>query len=270
MVNNGANGTYGDVGQVVPTYSGGVDPKFKTLSPEQLQVLTTQLERINELNGQYLPSSLKRELATGDPNVLLPKGTLIHGTSYSPDGIRGLASTGIVSGELIGKVEDGETNYCVHFWRMEREMTIGQYCELISGAEPNTGDEIRRRPEGNWIPNQYLTSNRIALVVDSEIPEIRPLLEYDVYRDSAPPIAGTIVSHLPLDKGSPESERVSAVIGGIPASAIAGVVVSRGIENNPEILADINDAFKGKVPILTIDGTDLSRSINNSLPQISD
>ncbi len=121
------------------------DPDIKELAPQPLDILNLQLAEHTRLNETPLLSELKDSLATG--NTLLPTGTLLHGTSI--ENIESIATYGVMSGELFDKNEDRETNYCADFFRLQEDISVGDYTKLISGTEPSTGRIYRERMEKN-------------------------------------------------------------------------------------------------------------------------
>ena len=235
-----------------PTYRGDQEGPLKELGPEQRHILDLQLSDHARLNEMELHSDLRDGFVAGDTSI--PSGTLLHGTSYSPEAVRSIAAHGVMSGELFDKPEDTETNYCADFWRVEKDTTIGDYCEEITGKEPGVGRLLTSRGERSWIPNPLTRDERMAVIIDPNIPEIQPLLEADAYRPGTDELFSGIINHLPAEKGSPKGERLAAILGGVPKGAIAGLLVSPKLAENPEHIADIVSAFEGKVPVLSITG----------------
>jgi len=236
-----------------PVYRGDETGPFKELGPDQRQALDLQLADHTRLNEIELHSELRHRFAAGD--TTMPAGTLLHGTSYSTEAVASIAAHGVMSGELFGVVEDAETHYCADFFRTEEATTVADYSQKIGEIEPTTGAISTRRMEGNYLPNPKTRDERMGIIVDTNIPEVQPLLEADAYRAGTDELFTGIINHLPIDKNSPKAERVAAILGGVPRGAIAGIVVSPKLAENAEHIAELNSAFEGKVPLINIDGT---------------
>ncbi len=235
-----------------PTYRGDEVGALKELAPEQRHILDLQLADHARLNEVELQSELRDRFAAGD--TTLPAGTLLHGTRYSPEAVASIAAHGVMSGELFGVVEDAETHYCADFFRTEEETTVADYSQKIGEIEPTTGLVRQRRMEGNYLPNSKTRDERMGIIVDTTIPEVQTLLEADAYRAGTDELFAGIINHLPIDKNSPKAERVAAILGGVPKGAIAGIVVSPKLAENPEHMADIVGAFGGNLPIMGVGG----------------
>ncbi len=236
-----------------PTYRGDQEAPLKELRPEQRHILDLQLADHARLNETDLHSDLRDKFAAGD--TTLPAGTLVHASTYSVEAVRSIAAHGVMSGELFDKPEDSETNYCADFFRVDSDATIKDYCEEITGHENITGSSLRiQRMERSWVPNPKTRGERFAVIIDPTIPEIEGLLEADAYKPGTEKLFEGIINHLPHKKDSSKGQRLAAILGGVPRSAIAGVLVSPELALNPGHAADITNAFEGKVPVLSVNG----------------
>lgn len=235
-----------------PEYRGDIEPGLKELSLDQKFKLDHQLTQLSMLNGERLKSSLRQRLYHGD--TVLPQGTLIHGTRYSDEIIEGIATYGVVSGELLGIVEDSETHYCADFFRVQSDATVADYCQWISEPDPKFRPIKKRRMEGQYLPNPKTRSEQIGVIIDATIPEIRGLLSADAYRHDGDEQLETILGRLPIGEDSPEVGRMAAVLGGVPRGAIAGIVVSPALEENEEHIGYIRKVLGPEIPLLSVDG----------------
>lgn len=239
----------------VPRYRGDESNDLKELDPKQRGILDTQLIDYLALNEVDLTSELRDRFMSGDST--LPVGTFIHGIGFSADAVEGVARYGIVSGELVGKGEDGETHYCADFFRIENTTTIVQYCEDIAGIEP--GNRFLPRIEREYLPSiKKFSQNLIGIVVDTAIPELEPLLEADAYAKDTEELFEGIISALPVDKDSPQARRLAAILVGLPRGAIAGIILGTRVAADAEKVRKINQEFQGKVPLMSVAGDVLS------------
>jgi hypothetical protein len=236
-----------------PTYRGYEEGPLKELGPKQLQTLELQLADLSRLNETELNSELRDKLAAGD--TTLPAGTLLHGTLYTPERAASMATHGVISGELFGVAEDAETHYCADFFRTEHSTSVADYSQWISEFESPTSPLRTRRMEGQRLPSpKSLLDERMGIIVDPDVPEIQYLLQADAYRPGTDELFSGIINHLPVDKNGPKAERLSAVLGGVPRGAIAGIVVSPKLAENAEHIAHIKSVFGEDLPLLTVEG----------------
>lgn len=123
----------------------------RPLSAEDLETVRQQWQLLHEISTVLIPNEIPIRRAAGLPE--LPRGTLAHGTVFDLDKMRSIAERGIVSGEMIGIGEDGETHYCADFFRVPEDMSIGEYVAWYDSMEPQEhGSSFRRgRMERNYL-----------------------------------------------------------------------------------------------------------------------
>ncbi len=104
------------------------------------------------------------------------------------------------------------------------------------------------------MPNKRSGGRGLAIIIDTRIPELQPLLEADAYRSGTDELFDGIITRLPVDKTTEKADRMAAILGGVPVTAIAGVIASDRLLATPGILERIDDAFQGNVPVLNVNG----------------
>ena len=82
-------------------------------------------EFLDSLNVEATPS-----MPTIDENgkVIINRGDLYHGTAYIESTVESIASRGLESGQLHGIMEDGETFFCVDFFKATKDSTVDEIC----------------------------------------------------------------------------------------------------------------------------------------------
>lgn len=231
-----------------PAYLGDQVHDLRELGDAQLEILNAQLAEHERLHALPLRSELRDKFAKGD--TTLPAGSLVHGTTLNH--IESIATYGVMSGELFGQGEEAETHYCADFFRVDADTTVADYSKAITGKEP--GSVIPRR-EKNYLPSSTRSGQHsIGIIVDAQIPELSTLLEADAYRRGTDRLFEGIVDNLPVEKDAPGAARLSAILGGVPATGIAGVVLGDQLANAPESVERVNNAFYGRMPILNVHG----------------
>ncbi len=211
-----------------------------------MEMLDNQLEAWHLLVEKTdLSSPLRDSFKDGD--IRLPEGTLLHSMGmhslFDAEALKGVANLGIVSGELIGKVEDSETHGCADFFRVSRDTNITDYMafskELIVKRTANGGKLRMQRGE-------RLLSRGVTFIVDPKAEGMDVLLQRDGYRD--PEMQGFI---LPPDGRT--AEDTAAILGGVPSGVIAGVILGPGAIKNPENIETTNRLFPN-LPIFNVAG----------------
>lgn len=197
------------------------------LSSEQIRIFLEQIDRFNELSTSY--SNICGPMISDDGSIIFKKGTLIHGISgYNEIKIDNISKTGILTGQAIGKSEDGETFYCADFHRVKEDVSVLDYslnfkandgrCPFGSAMMNDVNNENNRRH------SEYKMdiSGSVAFVLTPNGVN-RELLSYDCYRDGTleSDITRSFINMVPID----DKELGSSILYGVPASCLEGIIV---------------------------------------------
>ena len=181
---------------------------FKGLSAEKLQILKEQMQRFEKLKKEE-----RKSVEVGE-KIILPEGTLIHGTAFIKDVISSISKTGIITGQYFGQEEDGETYYCADFHRVNKEITLEEYNNEF---EYNDG----RCPFGIHGSNKGTVA--FIILPDEKLDEITA---YDCYKEETQEAKKTQefvnMEGLPIS----DKSKVSSILYGIPSNFINVIVVS--------------------------------------------
>lgn len=191
------------------------------LGPEGMAMLDVQLETWNDLKDRPLESPLRNSFRDG--STLLPKGTLLHRVAkavFNPEVAASVKELGLVSGDLRGISEDGETYGCVDFFKPTEDITIEEYFKSV--VNPSRHEKLFARG--------------VVLIVDPEAEGMDQLMIMDGYRN---PGMANFINRL----GDRTEDDTSAILGAVPPGAIAGAVISDGILNRPELVQSLRDSF---------------------------
>lgn len=214
----------------------------KQLSPEDKLLLETQYHKIvtySILQDISSPSKWYFE------KWILPSWTLIHGSTYSPETVRSIKNNWLLSWELIWIHEDWETHYCADFFRVPETYNVAEYMQrwkekITSG--------ILKLPK---MENKYINNwNWLFYVVDTQSDIIKDLLQLDAYWSWYDRLK-SIISYLPKEKWTPEFNRLSAILWGIPSCAIQAIIIWEKIVTQKEYLNDIKKVFGNNVTYLS-------------------
>lgn len=222
----------------------------KVLEAPEEQLLQQQWQEFNRLRSIPITRNPLLERAqAGKPE--LAQGTLLHGTEYSPEKMKSIKKTGILSAEFTGGIEDAETYYCADFFRVPKDMTIQEYQEWITTAQ-HKGRLIQPKMERSKLATPNNKSKMMSLIVDSQQPELAMLLQQDAYSEKADPRLRKIASNLLDPKGDEHTRRLAAILCGIPSNFINGIIVNPGLIN--EDITELRTTFGNNVAIYSSSG----------------
>ncbi len=208
------------------------------LDEEQERIFIEQMNRYNEVKEMEIETKDLQLDENG--RVVLKKGTLIHGTSgFNVEVIDKIKNNGILTGQMLGIPEDGETFYCADFHRVNRDMSMEEYNKEFTYVDG-------RCPFGNGIRG----SNTLAFIVEPSN-EALELLSYDCYRDTK---EGDIAKNFTNVAGLLEQgDRLSSILYGVPSNLFTGIVLGNGLLEKKEVVELIVRMFPDCY-ISTMDG----------------
>jgi hypothetical protein len=208
------------------------------LGTDGMSQLQTQLDIWHDLNqSEHLDSPLRKALESGQEPVL-PKCTLIHGVRYDADVLKSIAELGIMSGELVGVVEDSETHGCADFFKVPADMSVADYFTWV--REPDLTGRLRS-PKGE---NNFL-GRHVGVIIDPKAQGVAELLQKDAYLDPTMDFTRLPNTRTP--------DRTAAILGGVPRGAIAGLLFSEMTAQNSAKMAEVAQIFP-TIPLLTQTG----------------
>lgn len=231
----------------------------KPLTEEQKKILEQQCEIIEILKNKT--DIDKTYYKTFENKLFLKEGTLLHGAGcvmehdnfLTDEQLKSISEKGILAPELFGSAENfNETHYCADFFRVEKDQTQEEYIKnhwLI-----NEENITQNAPERKYLPMNKHDYDRIGFVINTSDEGLQQLLKYDVYRDGnkEQEYMKNIVNYEALENDNRRSsknpksirERLSAILCGIPANYIFGIIVSNDIKENKELLNKLHRLFK--------------------------
>ena len=202
----------------------------RDLSSEQIEVLSTQYQRIQQLKEEDI---LNNQLyLTKNREVYFPKGTLIHFTSAGVDTLRSISKSGILAPELIGKKKDGGAYYSAEFYKMDVDTLFSDFYKMVSSSF------------------LFNINSSVAFVINISS-RIGGLLYYDMLdsKFDGNNLISTIIDKRKMDT----NYSTSAILGGLPAGAISGIIVSNKVILNTELIETIGKYFPHAY-IITMEG----------------
>ncbi|PID83756.1 hypothetical protein CSB09_04440 [Candidatus Gracilibacteria bacterium] len=227
----------------------------KMLSKEDKELLQQQWNIYNRLKGVQIINNLKLRMEAGLP--VLTKGTLVHGTSILSETeenalniskIKSFAENGVLSGEFLGIPEDLETNYCADFYKVPENMSIQEYSDYIN-TKIKLGVVPLSSPESFKLPSKK-SSSEIAIIINTHNKDIQDLTQYDAYNAWGFSKMKNIVNEKGLLRGPRYDGKMSAILGGIPANFISGLIVgSKLLQIQPDTIRILRENFGKEVII---------------------
>lgn len=194
---------------------------FEGLNKEEIKTLGNQINRFEEM------SNYQRKAVNISDDVILPKGTLIHGTLFDKKMLSSIAQTGIITGQYFGIEEDGETYYCADFHKTFKDISLSEYNNWFPYRDG-------RCPFGKFGKDQVA----FLLFPDDRAKDI---MSYDCYGDSNDSNV-LITQNFVNMAGLPMEDRnlCSSILFGVPNCFINGIVVGDDVisEDNISFLID--------------------------------
>lgn len=238
------------VGEVAKTPLPEQFRRGKILEAPEEQLLQQQWQEFNRLKSTPIAGNpLLERTQMGQPELI--QGTLLHGTGYSPEKMKSIKDTGILSAEFTGGIEDMETHYCADFFRVPKDMTIQEYQEWITTAQ-HKGRLIQPKMERSRLTTPNNKSKMMSLIVDSQQQELATLLQQDAYSQNADPRLQKIANNLLDPQGDAQTRRLAAILCGVPSNFINGIVVSPGLTSKD--IAELRTIFGNNVAIYSPNG----------------
>lgn len=224
--------------------------------------------------------------------VLLPKGTLIHGTYKNIEGLKEIVKNGLISSNFI----DGRSSKypsCVGVWNLKKDYYLKDYINFYSGGTimfngendkmtriisytdmPNilnivTKEEdyhmwyMEQTKEARFMPSLVQGDVQIAVIFNGNNRYIKNLLKGDILNianitdeDVKPFVNEKYYDKFIVDRKNKDdffTDRESAVLYGIPSNFIEGVLVGRKYESDAKILDEIKEIIPN-IYICNLDG----------------
>jgi len=223
----------------------------------------------------------KHSYKVGD-DVLLKKGTFMHGTRKGYDGLELIIDNGFLSTNIFSpNAKAQKTPYCVSMWNIQNDILLKEYVNLYSGMtikytdftdKPTTklvpfnklDEEIEdsrkvdfwmwtaeQTKEIRFLPSLIRDNNQIAFIINTESEYAKKLIENDIFNlNFDKKILKSFISDwfiknfIYAKRDDFTTNRESAIIFGLPSCFIEGIFVGRIIENDKEKLEQIKKHFE--------------------------
>lgn len=129
-----------------------IEGLFENLMPEQAKILREQIDRFK------MYKNTGRKTIDIDKEIILPVGTLIHGTGCVVQNLKSISETGIITGQAFGIPEDGETFYCADFHRISETQSLRDYNDSFSYIDGRCPFGLKGKKQVAFViyPNQEL------------------------------------------------------------------------------------------------------------------
>lgn len=195
---------------------------------------------INSLNVDATPVKPSTD---ENENIIIEQGDLFHGTRYSEEVIESIANKGLVSGQLLGIEEDGETFFCVDFFKATSNTTVDEICKF--GKQYTNG--------ANQVVFVINHSNLEG--VDAMFPDLTDYDAYDETTERGQKAREFVnVAGLPLNHST-----AAAILIGVPPCMISSIIVNCEIENDLKKIDFLSSNFP-KATIISRSSGEILRS----------
>lgn len=264
--------------------------KYFKFKKQTIDLFTKQLDEFYKLENNY--TNAENTYKVND-NVMLDKNTLIHGSRATIETLDKISKNGLIAPEFLDTYTKIDKNkkkpFVVEFWKSAESISlkgfIDKYCGVtieVRGKDDKVFNRIispidsiekeilnlqgyrdyiiYQNQEQRYLPNEYNHNATMAFIV-TQNKENENLLKNDIFSTNFDKqILKSIIPKWFYKKymknrnfDISETGRERAIIYGIPACLIEGILVNREIEQNIEVLNKIKVIFP-KCYICNIDG----------------
>lgn len=195
------------------------------LDQERLTILKEQIDRFNKLST----NELKGKEIVKEGKLVLPVGTLIHGTTYySSELVSSIKKTGLLASKAVKNPEDDERNYCCKCYIVNDDVTQEEYNGSFIYRDG-------RSPFGN------LGKDSLAFIIYPNA-KLDSLISYDSWRDTE---NGRKARLFTDELGIPSEYRddYANILYGIPSNYINGIVMGDHLIMTDGILDELMKVF---------------------------
>lgn len=199
------------------TYIRITKSKLNKLSAD---IMIKQIEKYDEAKSFKLPN---HNYKVGD-EVILKKGTLLHGTYKNIEGLKEIVKDGLISSWFI---EGRGTKYpsSVGVWNLKKEYQLKEYINFYSGGTV----KYFNQPDNNKYTKELLKGDILQYENINDV-EVKEFVNPNYYERF-------IVDR--KNKDDFFTNRESAILFGLPANLIEGILVGREYEKDQSKLNGI-------------------------------
>ena len=254
------------------------------------EIMESQIEKFFKYKGSY--KKPKHNYKIGD-DVLLKKGTLMHGALKNIEALEHISKEGLLSALTVNELV-GKHPACAALWNLKWDISLKDYINFYSGGTMlfnNLGNDKRetlvlpydklgdltktihskdyqrwnleQTKEARFLPSLVQNKVQIGIIFDSQNDAIKDLLKGDILdsknindEDVKPFVSENYYNYFisyRLNKDDFFTDRESAVLFGIPENFIEGIMVGRKYEKDSDMLKKIKDILPN-VYICNLDG----------------
>lgn len=251
--------------------------KYFKHKKELKELFNIQIEEFDKLKNEYKLEYKKYEI--GD-EVILDDKTLIHGTRISVKELKEVSKNGLIAPEFLGNYNKNKKKpFVVEFWKLEENITLknftDKYCGVTIEVKSNNGQILDRiitpinsienkilelkdyrdyiiyqNQEQRFLPNNYNSNSTMAFIF-RENNHTENYLKNDIFNvEFDKKILKQLVPKwfykkymLTRNFDNYETGREKAILYGIPANFIEGILVNKNIEKNKSELNMIKELF---------------------------
>lgn len=194
----------------------------RELDEEQLELIKRQYLKIAPLGKIKMDSSQYQLFLDKDNNIILPKGSLIHGTIYDLNKLKSIKKYGLLGGEFVGLNKDGTSYYCADFYHVPHDIRLTDF-------------------DNNFKYNDKLPFNgandSLAFII-KPTSKIGTLTYYNLY-DSK--FDNNVMVNSIIEKES--EDNLVSILSGIPSNVISGIIVGDKLLLDNNIINEIKRLF---------------------------
>ena len=256
-------------------------------NPSTVELFLQQIENFCEVENNYqLP---KHKYRIGD-FVFLKKGTFLHGSRKAHEALGLILEHGFLSTDMYQETENTKTPWCASMWNIQNDILLKDYITFYSGvtirytfldgkretkviAYNKFNEELESMKNSDfWIwdaeqtkeirfmPSLAKEINQIAFIINTDNDYAQKLIKNDIFNlEFNQEILESFISewfikdYIYAKRDDFTTNRESAIIIGLPACLVEGILVGRETETNMQRLEEIKKKFP-KAYVCNLDG----------------
>ena len=226
-------------------------------------------------------------------DVMLQKGTFIHGVKYDKENFDWILENGFVSADFSVKTTKNKYFNCVGMWNIQNDCSLADYIKLYSGVticyNIGRGPDVKRitklipykgfeseieltknseywmwnaeqTKEIRFLPSLASDKCQMAFILNMESDYAKKMAEADIFNPNLDKdtlkqfvVSAVLDDFVDKEKDDFTTNREAGIMFGLPSKLIEGVLVGKLVENDVNML----NYVKSKLPdcyICNVDG----------------
>lgn len=201
----------------------------RDLLEEEIELIRREYQKLLSISKMKMDSIQYQLFLNKEGEVYFPKGTLIHGINCSLESLNSICNNGLLASEFLGVRKSSNTYYCTDFYKINSDTLISVFDKNFICDNVNPFNDC---------------NNNLAFVINPTS-KIGGLLYYDLLdsKFNSNPMVKNIIPNSEREILINSDNNISAILVGVPANAISGIVLGDKILLDDKIVEEIKKLF---------------------------